>query len=75
MAQLPSLRSSGGGSGSGGGGESKEVGAAPASASDEKAGKTRKALIEKLALAQEVQRLVMGKRIRPLLITEVCVCV
>lgn len=66
MAQLPSLRS--------GGGESKEMGAPgsdSASAADEKAGKTRKVLIEKLALAQEVQRLVMGKRIRPLLITEV----
>lgn len=38
---------------------------------DEKTAKTRKALIEKLALAQEVQRLVMEKRIRPLLVTEV----
>ncbi|CAN0569093.1 unnamed protein product, partial [Ectocarpus sp. 12 AP-2014] len=38
---------------------------------DAKAAKTRKALIEKLALAQEVQRLVVGKRVRPLLVTEV----
>ena len=56
--------------GGGGIGEAKEAGAL-ASAAEEKARKTRKALIEKLALAQEVQRLVMGKRIRPLLITEV----
>lgn len=78
MAQIPSLRGGtadgGVSAGVGGDGESKAAGAPAGSAGDEKAAKMRKALIEKLALAQEVQRLVMGKRIRPLLITEVSRC-
>ena len=66
MAELPSLR----------GPPTRPPGAAgganaPPPQLDEKTAKTRKALIEKLALAQEVQRLVLEKRIRPLLITEV----
>eukprot|EP00904_Undaria_pinnatifida_P006807 jgi/Undpi1/3256/HiC_scaffold_15.g06630.m1 len=65
VAELPSLR----------GPPTRPPGAAgganaPPPQLDEKTAKTRKALIEKLALAQEVQRLVLEKRIRPLLITE-----
>ncbi|CBN77048.2 conserved unknown protein (Partial), partial [Ectocarpus siliculosus] len=68
VAQLPSLRAGVPGEGGGVESKSKEDTGPPV---DAKTAKTRKALIEKLALAQEVQRLVMGKRIRPLLVTEV----